>query len=179
MTCPRAVEDACGRYPLDPKRLTLVALSNGGTGATRAIATHRELFSRAVLISAALEQDPIWRGRSAGAWEGLPVLVIHGEADRRIPVANIRRRAAELERGGLTSPRGSSPEPITSSSSLGARLCCSGSRSGWKRRTANAPGQGKRPQTRHRPAFRSTPSDSTGTTSYTFARRQACRSSAR
>jgi len=96
----RVVQDASTRYGVDSARVVLVALSSGGTGVTRAVKERAGRFRGVVMISAVLEQEPIRQGVVAGAWKDLPVLVIHGSQDRRIPLANIERRMHELERGG-------------------------------------------------------------------------------
>lgn len=94
----RAVRDASRRFDLDPQRLTLVALSNGGRGATRVVARHPDLFARVVLISPVLEQQPLMAG--AAAWRDRPVLWIHGARDRRIPLRATSERVALIEKHG-------------------------------------------------------------------------------
>jgi len=95
-----ATDHAIERYGLDPKRVYLAVLSNGGRGATRVIAAYPGLFRGVVLISAVLEHRPIRAGVSKGAWRGLPILFIHGTDDLRIPIGHARDRVAELRDGG-------------------------------------------------------------------------------
>jgi poly(3-hydroxybutyrate) depolymerase len=96
----RATDHAVERYGLDPKRVYLAALSNGGRGATRIIAQHAGRFRGVALISAVLEHGPIRAGLADGAWRGLPVLFIHGSLDLRLPIGPTRDRVAELRTGG-------------------------------------------------------------------------------
>ena len=95
-----ATDHAIKRYGLDPERVYLAALSNGGRGATRVAAQHPDRFRGVALISAVLEHRPIRAGVSKGAWRGLPVLFIHGNLDLRLPIGPSRDRVAELRGGG-------------------------------------------------------------------------------
>lgn len=96
----RATDHAVERYGLDPDRLYLAALSNGGRGATRVVKAHPRRFRGIVLLSAVLEHDTIREGLWTNAWRGLPVLFIHGAADLRLPLSYTRERIDEIRRGG-------------------------------------------------------------------------------
>ncbi|MBL8918855.1 MAG: hypothetical protein JNJ54_08360 [Myxococcaceae bacterium] len=71
---------AIGSLPVDPQRLVLAGLSNGGRGVMRAIeADQARAWSAVVLISAVVDVDP-----TPEAWRGRPVLLVHGLKDDRI-----------------------------------------------------------------------------------------------
>jgi pimeloyl-ACP methyl ester carboxylesterase len=80
--------------------LYLIALSNGGRGATRIVAAQPGRFRGVVLLSAILEQRPIREGSRKGAWRDLPVLFIHGADDLRAPIGHTGDRIAEIRGGG-------------------------------------------------------------------------------
>lgn len=77
--------DAARRYaveslPVDPQRLVLAGLSNGGRGVMRAIeADEARAWRGAILLSAVVDVEP-----SVDAWRGRPVLLVHGLRDDRI-----------------------------------------------------------------------------------------------
>ncbi|MEQ8275613.1 MAG: prolyl oligopeptidase family serine peptidase [Deltaproteobacteria bacterium] len=77
----------------DPDRVFVAALSQGGAGAT---GLDREGLRGVVLISAVIDGDRV-RG-----WSGPPVLVMHGGADRRIPVEHVREAVDVLRTGTAT-----------------------------------------------------------------------------
>lgn len=77
--------EAARRYaieslPVDPERLVLAGLSNGGRGVVRAIeADQARAWRGVVLLSAVVDVDP-----TPAAWRGRPVLLVHGLEDDRI-----------------------------------------------------------------------------------------------
>lgn len=79
----RAYEYAVGHLGGSPDRVYLAALSNGGRGATRALAAHPDRYAGAVFVSAVMEPLIIGSARH----DGTPALVLHGAKDRRIPMA--------------------------------------------------------------------------------------------
>lgn len=88
----------------DPDRVYLVALSNGGRGATRTFAAHPERYAAVVMVSAVLEQGPIASVR--GGYQQRPVLVLHGARDRRIPIVWTRSGIERLhEQGAVVTER--------------------------------------------------------------------------
>ena len=90
------VKHAVERFAIDPRRVVLAALSNGGRRLTRALSRRPGICRGAILISAVLEDAPI----SAAASVGAPVLVFHGEHDARVPIEYTRRRLARLTGAG-------------------------------------------------------------------------------
>lgn len=78
----RAYEYATGPLGGSPDRVYLAALSNGGRGATRALAAHPDRYAGVVFVSAVMEPLIIGSARH----DGTPTLVFHGAKDRRIPM---------------------------------------------------------------------------------------------
>lgn len=85
-TIAETIHHAMVRYAIHPKEIFLVALSNGGRGLTRVIKSHPGLFTGVVAISPVLERKPVEATLQSGAWHKMPVLLLHGAKDRRIPV---------------------------------------------------------------------------------------------
>lgn len=91
---------ACDRFALDPGRVFLAVLSNGGRGATRLLARGRGEFRGLALISAVLEEDPIAAAAAAGSLRGLPVLFAHGHADDRVAFGRAEEAVRSMESAG-------------------------------------------------------------------------------
>jgi len=74
---------------VDPKRIYLVGMSNGGMLTYRIAAERGELLAAAAVVSGALGSTligaPDWQPPAPVA--PLPMLILHGTADRHIPVA--------------------------------------------------------------------------------------------
>jgi predicted esterase len=86
------IYDYCLSSPdMDEKHLFLAGLSNGGTGVTRGIAKFGDRYRGFIFISAIIENSVISSPEFVGKAEGRDILVIHGNADRRIPVAAIKK----------------------------------------------------------------------------------------
>jgi predicted esterase len=85
----------------DPARVYLVAYSNGGRGATRALAAEPGAYAGVAFVSATAEHELVTSAsfRRAVA-PGLPALVVHGEEDERIPFAYAQASARLLRRAG-------------------------------------------------------------------------------
>ncbi len=80
----------------DPERVFVAALSQGGVGGME-VARGAEWVRGLILISAVMEPH------LAEGWTGPEVFVMHGEADRRIPVEEIRARVATMARTATVS----------------------------------------------------------------------------
>lgn len=87
---------AVGALPIDPTKVALVGLSNGGRGITRLVArdTPRR-WPVVIAISAVIEPDLLTE-----TWAGREVLLLHGEADERIGFDVFHLFAAGLEEHG-------------------------------------------------------------------------------
>lgn len=97
-------------FDADPARVGLVGLSMGGCGAWHLAAHHPHRFSSLVVVCGFVEglaefPSALSSGRRpyaavARAVSGLSVWIVHGDADRAVPVAQSRRMHAALVRAG-------------------------------------------------------------------------------
>lgn len=105
------VVEAARRYaveelPVDPSRVVLAGLSNGGRGVMRAIeADEQRAWRAAVLLSAVVDVDP-----SEKAWRDRPVLLIHGLKDDRIAAKWFHLAEASFRQVGARVVSRSDPE---------------------------------------------------------------------
>lgn len=107
-----ALAAAEAAYSTDPDRVYLTGISMGGNGAWYLGYEHPDRFAALVAICGFLEfapdryplftppqlADPY--AEVAGRIAGLPVWVVHGEADSVVPVEQSRRMVAALEAAG-------------------------------------------------------------------------------
>jgi predicted esterase len=94
-----------GSLPVDPHRVALVGLSNGGRGITRLVANDTaRRWPVVVALSAVIEE-----GVLTSAWADRDVLLLHGEADERIGFDYFESFAAALEGHGARVERRSWP----------------------------------------------------------------------
>ena len=97
----RRTREVCAADPeLDASQLWLAALSNGGTGLTRAVADHGREYRGFLIFSCVLEPAVVLSPAFAQAIRGRPVLLLHGEEDERIPVRGIRQTESILRGQG-------------------------------------------------------------------------------
>lgn len=75
------------RLPVDRSRVYLVGMSNGGMLVYRLAAEHPELFAAAAVMSGAVgsSEDSVTRWRLPLPERPVPMLIMHGRADRHIP----------------------------------------------------------------------------------------------
>ncbi len=84
----------CRDHPrIDGGQIHLAALSNGGTGLTRAAAASPADFESLILLSAVTELPIIGLEAFREGWKGRRVLLVTGETDNRVPAS--AQRAAE------------------------------------------------------------------------------------
>lgn len=87
----------CSSDPrLDAQRVVAVGISAGGTALSRAGAAFPERFLGLAFLSPMLEPAFVKE-----PWQGRPVLVVHGSADRRIPERFVSGCVRELETAGV------------------------------------------------------------------------------
>jgi poly(3-hydroxybutyrate) depolymerase len=91
--------DASKRYYITTDRMYLAGISNGGRGVTRAVKSFAGAFRGVILISSVLEEEIIREGIRNDAWQGLPVMLIHGEQDLRIPPQSIESAVSVMAMG--------------------------------------------------------------------------------
>jgi predicted esterase len=92
----RALQHAKDNLPVDPTRVVMVGLSNGGTGVTRVAAAHPDHFAGLVFLSAVIEQEVIRSDEYRDGWVKRPVLIIHGNEDDRISLSHATAAAETM-----------------------------------------------------------------------------------
>ncbi len=97
----RAVEDAATLVELDPDRVYLAGLSNGGLGVSQLAAASPEQFRGLIFLSPVMATEIVGTAEFLEAWRDRPMLVITGEADRRIPISYVQKRVSGLQAGGV------------------------------------------------------------------------------
>lgn len=100
-----AIEQArqhCVSHPrLDPSRIFLAGLSNGGRGVCLGARRSPDAYRGLIVISPVLDSEILLKGSFIQAWKDKPILVLHGTADNRIPVRSIRGMIALMSGAGL------------------------------------------------------------------------------
>jgi predicted esterase len=84
-----------------PSRVFLAGLSNGGRGLTRVMATAAPAYRGLIAISAVLEPAVLASPEVSARWRGVPVLVLHGGRDDRIPTDYLDEGVTALREAGL------------------------------------------------------------------------------
>ncbi len=97
----RALDRAAAELPIDPSRVWLAGLSNGGLGVSRAAAMAPERFRGLIYLSAVPEEGVLRSQAYLHGWRGRPVLFIHGDQDNRVPVREIDDTARGLSAAGV------------------------------------------------------------------------------
>jgi poly(3-hydroxybutyrate) depolymerase len=89
-----AIEQArqyCASNPrLDPSRIFLAGLSNGGRGVCLGARRSPNAYRGLIFISPVLDAEVLLKGSFIKDWKDKPILILHGTADNRIPVQYIR-----------------------------------------------------------------------------------------
>jgi alpha-beta hydrolase superfamily lysophospholipase len=99
-TIQRTIKQARSRFVPTPPRQVIVALSDAGPGAMRFVEKQPTLVKAVILLSARFDSQELARGASGGVWRDVPVLLVHGADDRRIPVRQARDAAGVLREAG-------------------------------------------------------------------------------
>jgi pimeloyl-ACP methyl ester carboxylesterase len=92
-----ALDDVLRDVAIDEERIYLAGLSNGGLGVSHVAARAQERFRGLIFISPVIADILTNRLVPSGTWDDCPVLVITGEADRRIPVGYVEEHARRLQ----------------------------------------------------------------------------------
>ena len=100
-TVIQAIEDAGQVVDIDEERLYLAGLSNGGLGVSRTAAEFPEMFQGLIFLSPVFDTGIVDSDSFQERWAGRPVLVISGEADKRIPISYVQERVAGMQNGGI------------------------------------------------------------------------------
>jgi pimeloyl-ACP methyl ester carboxylesterase len=98
----QVLADAATQVELDPRRLYLAGLSNGGLSVSRLASAQPERFRGLIFLSPVMDTPLVDSSAFQQAWQGRPVLVITGAADERIPLRYVQQRAATFKAGGIT-----------------------------------------------------------------------------
>jgi pimeloyl-ACP methyl ester carboxylesterase len=83
----RVLNDALQRFPIDPNRVYLAGISDGGNGVTRTATAHPTRFQGLIYVSPTMRVDELSEPVFADAWRGRPVLVLQGDND-----VNVRKQ---------------------------------------------------------------------------------------
>jgi len=97
----RALEHASKLAQIDPHRVFLAGLSNGGVGVCRLARDHPGRFRGLVLISPVMAGTIVNDQAFREHWRGRRVLILTGQADRRVRIDSIRRHAEAMKSGGV------------------------------------------------------------------------------
>jgi hypothetical protein len=84
-------------FPIDPDRVYLAGLSQGGEGVTRAANDFPEEYAGLIYISAVIQMPKDRPHLLANCCLGKPVLVIHGERDHHVRFNSIQPAIEEFE----------------------------------------------------------------------------------
>ncbi len=96
-----ALEDASTVVDIDERRVILAGLSNGGLGVSQLATEAPDRFQGLIFLSPVMATDLLKSSRFLANWEGRSVLMMTGEADRRIPFAYVQRHVRLLDEAGV------------------------------------------------------------------------------
>ncbi len=86
---------------VDPARIYLAGISNGGIGVSRAALAAPERFAGLIYLSPVMPPSIVDSAEFAAQWARRPVLVVAGMADERIPLSYVRQRATVLQEAAV------------------------------------------------------------------------------
>ncbi len=96
-----ALDDALKRLPIDPGRLYLAGISDGGNGVTRAGLAEAGRYRGLIYVSPTLRVDEVGSAGFAQAWKGRPVLVFQGDRDANVRKADVDAGVARMREVGI------------------------------------------------------------------------------
>jgi len=85
----RALDDATRRLPIDPARVYLAGLSDGGNGVTRSGRARPDRYRGLIYISPTMRPDELGSPEFLRGWQGRPVLVLQGDRDANVRKADV------------------------------------------------------------------------------------------
>lgn len=97
----RALADAATQVEIDPNRVYLAGLSNGGLGVSYLALAQPERFRGLIFLSPVMRETIIDDSAFLEKWRGRPVLVVTGAEDERIPLGYVQQRVDVLQAGGV------------------------------------------------------------------------------
>jgi len=80
------IDDACTRYPVDPRKLVLAGFSQGGFMGYRIALSDPERYAGLLAMSSWLPEELIGDLEATDAHARLPALVLHGTEDPMVPI---------------------------------------------------------------------------------------------
>lgn len=97
----QALADARSIIPIDERQIYLAGLSNGGLGVSYTAQALPDQWRGLIFISPVMATAVTDSVAFQEQWQQRPILVITGEADRRIPLAYVTQRVTNLQTGGV------------------------------------------------------------------------------
>ena len=97
----RALDDASTVVEIDPDRVVLAGLSNGGLGVSYSGDAYPDRFKGLIFLSPVIEETVTEGDHFLTAWKDRPVLIITGGADKRIPSYWVKLEASNMTDAGV------------------------------------------------------------------------------
>ncbi len=85
----RAFESALARWPIDPDRVYLGGISDGGVGVTRSALAHPGRYRALIYVSPTMRRDELASPGFSEGWRGRPILVLQGDRDWSVPKGTV------------------------------------------------------------------------------------------
>jgi len=95
------IDDACARYPVDPRKIVIVGFSQGGMMAYNLAVRWPERFAALVGIATAFPEYLADRVSNPEALAKLPTMVQHGRADEMLEISRARKSVETLRKLGI------------------------------------------------------------------------------
>ena len=93
--------DAIARLPIDPSRVMLGGLSDGGVGVTRVARFSPDRYQGLIYISPTMNRKELADPAFRTPWQGRPVLVLQGGRDANVPKSTVDPAVALLLAQGV------------------------------------------------------------------------------
>lgn len=87
---------------LDPSKIFLAGLSNGGRGVCIEAQRAPDAYQGIIFISPVMDTEALLTDKFVKTWKNKPILILHGTADNRIPIENIKEAIESIKSEGLT-----------------------------------------------------------------------------
>ncbi len=97
----RSREHALHTLPIDPGRVWLGGISDGGKGVTRSAAAHPGRYRGLIYLSPTMLPDEVGARRFLDGWRGRPVLIFQGDDDHNVLRRDVNPAADLMRRGGI------------------------------------------------------------------------------
>lgn len=97
----RCLAYALAHFPVDPARVYLAGISQGGAGVARAGAAFADRLAGLIFLSPTLEPGVLDSPAFAAGWAGRPVFVAQGGRDHNVPPAGVDAGVAVMKRAGV------------------------------------------------------------------------------